>query len=403
MKHITSDDLASLRFELKWKHGRVSHTDAFFARKVNMWRDALPSALYEQLIGAEAGQTVFLDKIPAGSLPGFDPKMVVTLPGDRFNGEFRGIPLYPRYGRFYPKGLLKGLANIFPDNVTPFRYGRSDGSTFEANLNHPLAERQVALSARIDKVFSKIDERGGTSVDWIETISDGPGMQARMNGRPTDFFMETAFERPDTRPDNLFYETPRLVNHIDSRARELITGLYARLLPSEGKVLDLMSSWNSHLPPETAFSTVIGLGMNEPELSANPRLTEYLVHDLNADPRLDFNDDTFDAVICTVSIEYLTSPAAVFDEVARVLKPGDVFIVTFSNRWFPPKAVNLWQNCHEFERMGLVCEYFLGNEKYDKIETWSMRGYPRPEDDKYYPAQPVSDPVYAVWGYKTKA
>ena len=100
------------------------------------------------------------------------------------------------------------MTNIFPENVTPFRYGRSDESGFEANLNHPLAGRPASLSVRISKVFDKIDERGGTSIDWLETVSNGPGMQARMNGRPTDFFTDGAFDRPDNRPDDVFYETP---------------------------------------------------------------------------------------------------------------------------------------------------------------------------------------------------
>jgi SAM-dependent methyltransferase len=400
MKMITPDALASMQFELKWKHGPVTHTDGYFARKVNMWRDCFTKPLYDALIARETGETVSLDKIPAGSLPAFKPNQVVTLPLDRFNRKFRDTLLVPRYGRFYPKGVLAGVANIFPDNMAPFRYGPADETSFEADLNHPLAGREVALSVRIEKIFDKIDERGGTCVDWIEAVSDGPGMQARMNGRPTDFLPGTPFERPDNRPDTDFYETPRMVDHVDARARELITSLYARLLPPGGAVLDLMSSWNSHLPADMAFSRVAGLGLNQQELAANPRLTDTTVRDLNADPKLPYDDGAFNAVVCTVSVEYLTSPLAVFDEVARILAPGGVFIVTFSNRWFPPKAISLWANCHEFERLGLVTEYFLQSGKYDKLHTWSMRGYPRPADDKYFPGQPLSDPVYAVWGYK---
>ncbi|MEW6078409.1 MAG: class I SAM-dependent methyltransferase [Thermodesulfobacteriota bacterium] len=401
MNMITTDALASMQFALKWNHGQVSHTDGYFARKVNMWRDCFPKPLYDALIGRENGATITLDKIPGGSLPAFNPNQVVTLPLDRFNRKFRDNVLVPRYGRFYPKGALSGVANIFPDNMAPFRYGPADGTVFEADLNHPLAGREVALSVRIDKIFDKIDERGGTCVDWIETVSDGgPGMQARMNGRPTDFFSGAPFERPDNRPDKVFYETPRMVDHLDAKARELITGLYARLLPPGGAVLDLMSSWNSHLPADMAFSRVTGLGLNEQELAANPRLADYTVRDLNADPTLPYDDGAFSAVICSASVEYLISPLAVFDEVARVLAPGGVFIVTFSNRWFPPKAISLWTTCHEFERLGLATEYFLQSGKYDKLHTWSMRGYPRPADDKYYPEQPLSDPVYAVWGYR---
>jgi len=402
MKQITSDALASMHFELNWRHDRVSHSDCFFARKVNMWRDYLPKTVYQALLGRQIGETIQLEKLPADSLAPFNPGQVVTLPTDRFNRKFRETVLEPRYGRFYPKGVLAGLPNIFPDNVSPFRYGRSDQTSFEADLNHPLAGRDASLAVRVDKIFDKIDERGGTCVDWIEAISDGPGMQARLNGRPTDFLSDGAFVRPDTRPDTVFYETPRLVDHMDAKAREIITDLYRRLLPPDGAVLDLMSSWNSHLPPEISFKQVTGLGLNREELAANPRLTDSLVHDLNVDPRLPFGNAAFNAVVCAASVEYLTSPLAVFGEVARTLAPGGIFVVTFSNRWFPPKAISLWPNCHEFERLGLVTEYFLQTEKYDNLQTWSVRGYPRPKDDKYYPAQPAADPVFAVWGYKNE-
>jgi len=165
-------------------------------------------------------------------------------------------------------------------------------------------------------------------------------------------------------------------------------------------VLDLMGSWTSHLPPELELGGLTVLGMNAEELQANPRAAERRVHDLNLKPVLPFAGSRFDAVICTVSVEYLARPFEVFDDVARVLKPGGLFIHTFSNRWFPPKAIRIWPELHEFERMGLVLEYFLKSGKYNRLETYSMRGLPRPENDKYYGQMPYADPVYAVWGWK---
>ena len=108
----------------------------------------------------------------------------------------------------------------------------------------------------------------------------------------------------------------------------------------------------------------------------------------------------FDAVICSVSVEYMTRPFEVFRDVARILKPGGIFIHTFSNRWFPPKAIHLWQELSEFERMGLVLEYFLDSGGYRNLETFSARGWPRPETDRHYPEIMTADPVYAVWGQK---
>jgi SAM-dependent methyltransferase len=138
--------------------------------------------------------------------------------------------------------------------------------------------------------------------------------------------------------------------------------------------------------------------MNQEELDANPMLTRGLIHDLNLQPRLPFGEAEFDAVVCTVSVEYLTKPFEVFAEVRRVLRPGGRFVLTFSNRWFPPKVVRVWAAAHEFERPGLVLEYFLRSGGYTGLETFSIRGLPRPDDDKYADRLAHSDPVYAVWG-----
>jgi SAM-dependent methyltransferase len=167
-------------------------------------------------------------------------------------------------------------------------------------------------------------------------------------------------------------------------------------------VLDLMSAWRSHVPQNSGLKSLVGLGMNAEEMAKNPQLTGFKVHDLNADPNLPFDDNSFDLVICTVSVEYLIHPEAIFEDVARVLRPNGTFVLTFSNRWFPPKVIHVWPSLHEFERMGLVLEYFFRSQKYYDLNTLSSMGWPRPESDKYYPQFLKSDPVYSVWG-KTKS
>jgi SAM-dependent methyltransferase len=127
-------------------------------------------------------------------------------------------------------------------------------------------------------------------------------------------------------------------------------------------------------------------------------LTGHTVQDLNTNPSLALNDNTFDSVFCSLSVEYLTDPVTIFKEVARVLKPGGNFIVSFSNRWFPEKNIRIWENLHDFERLGLVTEYFLKSGLYKEISTISSRGYPRPYDDDHFPQLLVSDPLYAVIG-----
>lgn len=119
-----------------------------------------------------------------------------------------------------------------------------------------------------------------------------------------------------------------------------------------------MSSWRSHVPQNLKLDSLIGFGLNREEMLQNPQLTDHVIHDLNRDPSLPLIDNEFDAVICTVSVEYLIHPFEVFREIARILKPDGFFIVTFSNRWFPPKVIRIWSELHDFERIGLVLEYF---------------------------------------------
>lgn len=154
---------------------------------------------------------------------------------------------------------------------------------------------------------------------------------------------EGAFRKADQTPDAAFYAQPRLVTHIDAAAIAAVTALYRENLPEGGDILDLMSSWVSHLPPEIGYRGVTGHGMNAAELDANPRLTARLVQDLNADPSLPWPAASFDAATLCVSVQYLQRPLPVFREVLRVLRPGAPFIVSFSNRCFPTKAVAIWQ------------------------------------------------------------
>jgi SAM-dependent methyltransferase len=153
------------------------------------------------------------------------------------------------------------------------------------------------------------------------------------------------------------------------------------------------------LPEDLELGGVTGLGLNQQELDENPRLDQNVIHDLNAEPKLPFGDGEFDAVICTVSVEYLTQPWEVFKEVLRVLKSSGIFINTFSSRWFPPKVIYIWTELHAFERMGLVLDYYQ-ESGFTGLKTLSQRGWPRPKDDPYIEQTRVADPVFAVWGSK---
>jgi len=174
---------------------------------------------------------------------------------------------------------------------------------------------------------------------------------------PLDF-PPGAFDRIDEGNDSSFYAPPRLVTHIDDSAIAALTAHYRQVLPPGGVVLDLMSSWVSHLPDDLALAEVIGHGMNAAELAANPRLTRSFVQDLNRDPVLPLADASLDAALCCVSVQYLTRPVEVFAEVRRALKPGARFIVSYSNRCFPTKAVAIWRMGELRSHAGLIHQYF---------------------------------------------
>ena len=167
-----------------------------------------------------------------------------------------------------------------------------------------------------------------------------------------------AFRKADPGDDAAFYAPPRLVTHIDDAATRALTAHYRATLPSGGVVLDLMSSWVSHLPPDVAFAEVIGHGMNLEELKANPRLTRRFVQDLNRSPVLPLEEASCDAALCCVGVQYLQQPVEVFAAVMRVLRPGAPFIVSFSNRCFPTKAVAIWRALDARGQVELVRLYF---------------------------------------------
>jgi SAM-dependent methyltransferase len=154
----------------------------------------------------------------------------------------------------------------------------------------------------------------------------------------------TAFRRQDESPDEHFYRQPRFVTHIDVGAVAAVTQLYREVLPPGGAILDLMSSWISHLPPEVSYRRVVGLGLNRAELAENPRLSSFVVQNLNTEPRLPFADGEFGGAGIAVSVDYLIEPVAVLRDLGRVLEPGAPLVITFSNRCFPTKAVAIWHH-----------------------------------------------------------
>lgn len=204
-------------------------------------------------------------------------------------------------------------------------------------------------------------------------------------------FLPEAFAKHDRDPDPIFYAQPRFVTHIDDAAIAAVTGLYREIVPAGGDVLDLMSSWVSHLPDEVAYASVIGHGLNAAELAANPRLTRHFVQDLNAEPHLPLDSTSIDAALICVSVQYLQQPVAVLSEVARVLRPGTPAVISFSNRCFPTKAVAIWNALDGAGHAQLVGLYLR------------RAGFARIEGRVLKPEGGPGDPMTAVIGWTAAA
>jgi SAM-dependent methyltransferase len=204
-----------------------------------------------------------------------------------------------------------------------------------------------------------------------------------------DGFPDGFFDRVDPTSDGDFYALPRLVTHIDDGAIAAVGDLY-EALGLHGDVLDLMGSWVSHFTRPPRRLTV--LGMNAAELDANPMADERVLHDLNVDPSLPFESDTFDAVVCCVSVDYLVHPVEVFRDVARVVRPGGPLVCTFSNRCFPTKAIRGWLLTSDQQHCELVAEYFR-----------RAGGWDEPTAELRTPLTQPGDPLYAVWAYRASS
>jgi len=198
-------------------------------------------------------------------------------------------------------------------------------------------------------------------------------------------YSDVDFERMDESDDKIFYDQPRLVYHIDDAAVSALTKYYGEQFKEGEDVLDICSSWVSHFPADWKGGNVVGLGMNEYELSQNKQIDSFVVTDLNAEPKFPFDDNSFDKVTCVVSIDYLNKPLEVIKEVGRVLRPGGECILSMSNRCFPTKAFQIWLQTSDFEHIFIAGSFFHYSGLFDP-----------PACDDISPNPGKSDPMYIV-------
>lgn len=319
------------------------------------------------------------DTPPVDAQVDVGPKIEHEIPRTAFRSDIAPLKL----GRFYPAQLIHS-----DDAPGPmFRVTRLDDTNFVANFSHPLQGRIFS----IDSGKADISTR---PIGQVTQLLEWSGMDTQPI-TPTDFSADDAFRRDDEDADPAFYAKPRKLIHVDAVCARRIQALYRTVLPENAEVLDLMAGWRSHLPD--TIKSADGLGMNAEEMADNAQLARHVVHDLNARPQLPYRQNQFDAVVCSVSFEYLTQPEKIVAEVKRVLKPGGMFVVTLSHRYFPPKVIKLWTQLHPMERMAWV-GMLIKNAGFKKVETYVERGLARPKDDRYADRLPESDPLFATWG-----
>jgi hypothetical protein len=196
-------------------------------------------------------------------------------------------------------------------------------------------------------------------------------------------YTETDMGRLDPTDDTNFYDTPRLVTHIDERAIESLTEYYREEFmqvynkkQAKIDILDLCSSWISHFPTDMQdkYGLTVGIGMNEEELLQNKQLYMHYVQDLNKTPLLSqFEDDSFDIVTNVVSVDYLVKPKEIFQEIHRVLRPGGCALMSFSNRCFPSKAISMWLQADDIGRLSIVGSYYHYAADWKSIEALDVK------------------------------
>jgi SAM-dependent methyltransferase len=171
----------------------------------------------------------------------------------------------------------------------------------------------------------------------------------------------------DSDDDAVFYRDPRFVHHLDAGFRQRLTQLYRERLHPSATLLDLMSSWVSHLPDDIRYERVIGHGLNGQELAANPRLDSHWMQNLNLEQTLPLPDNFIDTSLIVAGWQYLQYPEAVAAELLRITRPGGQVIVSFSNRMFFTKAPQIWTEADDRGHLDYVCDVLTAQGWSDPI------------------------------------
>lgn len=391
----------SLQLDLQWQDDLVHYLDRYFLIKTNFWRDSYPAVLDYQIKQAELNQIIEVNYKPGDLLADeFSQSNLKTIPLSKFDQYFKGaMPIVPVVGRFYPRGMIEGVADCFKMDDRPFRVIGKTADTLDIDLNHPLASIPLHLTAKITDIFDANQQNGGRCNDVAEIITtQGPGFQTLLKSHAVDFFQGMPFLRKIEDDDSVFYEAVESKPSVDQAALDQLKLFYSEHLEDNSKILDLMAGSDSHLPEEFTSLDITGLSIKESDLMANQALTQRIIHDVNQNPQLPFDNNEFDVIICSFSIEYVIQPEKIFQQLARILKPGGQLIISFSDLYYQKKVIALWDDVHPFERMGIILEYFRQCGEFKDLRSESIRGLIKHDDDPFISKNVFSCPLFIVSG-----
>lgn len=184
METIDLNSVVDIAFHLKWKSKNADHVEGYVARNINLWRDWLPKNASQALLGKHAWERAQVH---------FEPGALFNTNGRPLTIPRKHFSMSPQIGRFYPKGRLSGLSGVFPQNIQPFRCVDVNNGHMDVVLTHPLAGKPLDISMTPGQISANEDERGGSSIDWLGLLTEGPGMQARWQKCAHRFFQRQTF------------------------------------------------------------------------------------------------------------------------------------------------------------------------------------------------------------------
>ncbi|MCP4076469.1 MAG: methyltransferase domain-containing protein [Gammaproteobacteria bacterium] len=400
---IQKNSIFSAHVGIKWQGQDCQFTDWSFIPAINLWRDYLPAEIESKLPGKTSGDKI-TQKYSAGDLiENSLSSQKHSVLKNQFQPPRKGFePILPLTGRYYPKDFFTGVEGIYEGNKFPCRVTSVEENRISVDLNHPLSGKDFEMIMQIDSIKTAAAERGGRCNDITSIACDqGPGMQDILSDAETDFLSSNPFSRVDSEDDALFFKQPDFTPFWDSTALRQVSDLYETLIPDQAQVLDLMAGAHSPLQEaEIDVNSITCAGLNDAEMEQNSSCNQRFCVDVNSISSLPFQSDQFDIVLIHAAIEYVINPELIFAEIKRVLKPSGRVIISFSNRSFPQKAIQLWTGAHEFERPAIVLSYLRASGGFGNFNSYSKRGLFRPEDDRLAHKLLHSDPVYVVWADK---